>query len=43
MLDIKFIKENLELCKTAAINKGREVEWDELLKLDDKRRELIGA
>lgn len=42
MLDIKFIRDNLELCKTAAKNKNREVEWDALLKLDDKRRELIG-
>ncbi len=42
MLDIKFIRENLELCKTAAINKNREVEWDRLLELDEKRRELIG-
>ncbi len=42
MLDIKFIRENLELCKTAAVNKNREVEWDQLFKLDDKRRDLIG-
>ena len=40
MLDINFIKENLELCKTAAINKNREVEWDKLLKLDETRRKL---
>lgn len=42
MLDIKFIRENLEVCKQAAINKNREVEWDRLLGLDDKRRDLIG-
>lgn len=42
MLDIKFIRENLELCKTAAVNKNREVEWDKLLAADDKRRDLIG-
>ncbi len=42
MLDIKFIRENLELCKTAAKNKNREVEWGHLLALDDKRRALIG-
>lgn len=42
MLDIKFIRENLELCKQAAKNKNREVEWDRLLALDDRRRELIG-
>lgn len=43
MLDIKFIRENLELCKLAAVNKNRVVEWDELLGLDDKRRKLIGV
>ncbi len=42
MLDIKFIRENLELCKEAAVNKNREVDWDGLLGSDDKRRELIG-
>jgi seryl-tRNA synthetase len=41
MLDIKFIRENLELCKTAAKNKGRVVAWDELLSEDEKRRTLI--
>jgi seryl-tRNA synthetase len=41
MLDIKFIRENLELCKEAAKNKKRVVEWDKLLTLDEKRRELI--
>jgi seryl-tRNA synthetase len=41
MLDIKYIRENLDLCKTAAVNKNRVVDWDELLHLDDKRRELI--
>lgn len=40
MLDIKFIRENLELCKAAAVNKNRVVDWDRLLKLDDARREL---
>ena len=43
MLDIKFIRDNLEICKTAAKNKNRDVDWDGLLALDDKRRELIGA
>lgn len=41
MLDIKFIRENLALCKTAAKNKGRVVAWDELLAEDEKRRTLI--
>lgn len=42
MLDIKFIRENLELCKQAAKNKNRDVDWEGLLAQDDKRRELIG-
>ncbi|MDO8451772.1 MAG: serine--tRNA ligase [bacterium] len=42
MLDINFIRDNLDVCKTAAKNKNREVDWEMLLKLDDKRRELIG-
>jgi seryl-tRNA synthetase len=43
MLDIKFIRDNLEICIAAAKNKGRDVDWDGLLALDDKRRELIGT
>jgi len=42
MLDIQFIRQNLELCKEAAKNKNREVHWEKLLTLDDKRKELIG-
>ncbi|KKU88625.1 MAG: Serine-tRNA ligase [Candidatus Gottesmanbacteria bacterium GW2011_GWA2_47_9] len=42
MLDINYIRENLELVKQAAKNKNREVDWETLLKLDDRRRELIG-
>ena len=42
MLDIKYIRENLEVCKKAAKNKNRDVDWDGLLALDDKRRSLIG-
>lgn len=41
MLDINFIKDNLDLCKTAAKNKNREVEWGKLLSLDETRRKLI--
>lgn len=41
MLDIKFIRDNLDVCKQAAVNKNREVDWDSLLRLDDKRKELI--
>lgn len=42
MLDIKFIRENLELVKEAAKNKNREVDLDKLLVVDDRRRKLIG-
>lgn len=41
MLDIKFIRENLETVKKAAKDKNRQVDWNRLLELDDKRRELI--
>lgn len=41
MLDINFIRENLELVQTAAKNKNRDVDWNMLLSLDEKRRELI--
>jgi seryl-tRNA synthetase len=40
MLDINFIRNNLDLCREAAINKNREVDWVRLMSLDDKRREL---
>ena len=39
MLDIKFIRDNLDLCKQAAVNKNRVVDWDALLSLDEKRRD----
>lgn len=41
MLDIKFIRENLELVKLAAKNKNREVDWNQIIRLDDRRRVLI--
>lgn len=40
MLDIKFIRENIELVREAAQNKNRPVDLDRLLQLDDRRREL---
>ncbi|MBI4086528.1 serine--tRNA ligase [Candidatus Kaiserbacteria bacterium] len=42
MLDIKFIRENLELVKAGAIKKHIEVDLDALMALDEKRRELTG-
>lgn len=42
MLDIKYIRENLELCREAAKNKNRKVDFDKILSLDEKRKKLIG-
>lgn len=41
MLDIKFIRENKEIVKEAVKNKRGQVDIDELLELDKKRREII--
>ncbi|OGG01415.1 serine--tRNA ligase [Candidatus Gottesmanbacteria bacterium RBG_16_52_11] len=41
MLDIRFIRDNLETVKRAAVNKNRQVDWQRILELDDKRREFI--
>ncbi len=40
MLDIKFIRENLTIVKSAAEKKQIEVDFDRLLELDDERRTL---
>jgi seryl-tRNA synthetase len=42
MLDIKFIRENLDLVKEAAKKKHVNVDLDELMRLDDSRRALLG-
>lgn len=41
MLDIKYIRENKDLMKETVKNKGVDLDIDELLILDEKRRELI--
>jgi seryl-tRNA synthetase len=41
MLDINFIRENLKELEKVTKNKGIKLDYDKLLKLDDKRRELI--
>ena len=38
MLDIHFIRENLELVKDAIVKKNADVDIDQLLKLDDERK-----
>ncbi|MBY0539178.1 serine--tRNA ligase [Patescibacteria group bacterium] len=43
MLDIKFIRDNLELVKAGAVKKHISVDLDRLLVVDDKRRELMTA
>ena len=42
MLDIKYIKDNLEKIKEAAKNKNIQVDLDQLLDLDQKKRTLQG-
>ncbi len=42
MLDIKFIRENLEVVKAGAKKKHVEVDLDKLISIDDKRRALLG-
>lgn len=41
MLDINFIRDNLELVRTTSKNKKSDIDLDHLLELDTKRRELI--
>ena len=42
MLDINFIRENIDRVKTAAKAKNRTIDLDYLLILDDKRKTLQG-
>ena len=41
MLDIKFIRENLDLVKSAALKKHIKVDLDALVSLDEQRRTLL--
>jgi seryl-tRNA synthetase len=43
MLDIKFIRENLDIVKAAAVKKKITIDLDRLAALDDTRRELMTA
>lgn len=43
MLDIKFIRENLELVEKSAKEKGYKINIKEILKLDEKRREELST
>jgi len=42
MLDIKYIRENLEEVKSAIAKRGVNIDWEKLLKLDEDRRGLEG-
>ena len=41
MLDINFIRENIDIVKKAVSDKGVDIDIDELLEVDKKRRDLI--
>ncbi len=41
MLDIKFIRENLELVKQSLLNRNSKLNLDEILELDNSRRKLL--
>ncbi len=43
MLDLKFVRENPDIVKSAIQNKGDHADVDALLNLDETRRELIGT
>lgn len=43
MLDIKFIRENVDTVKEAARNKRFDVDIDRLLELDERRRDLLSS
>ncbi|MBU0709555.1 MAG: serine--tRNA ligase [Candidatus Omnitrophica bacterium] len=41
MLDIKFIRENLDLVKKSLKNRGSKIDLDSLIKIDDSRRKSL--
>ena len=41
MLDIKFIRSDLERVRQGARDKGFEVDLDRLVQLDDERKQLL--
>jgi len=41
MLDIRFIRENVELVRKAVKDKKESVDIDKLLQIDEKRRGII--
>jgi seryl-tRNA synthetase len=41
MLDINFIRENLDIVKFGAQKKHIDIDLDKLIEIDDKRREIL--
>ena len=41
MIDLKYIRENINEVKKSTKQKGCDVDFDSIIILDDKRRELI--
>ncbi|WP_456325728.1 serine--tRNA ligase [Desulfonauticus submarinus] len=41
MLDLKFVRKNLDVVKEALIKRNMDFQWDEFLSLDEERRSLI--
>ena len=41
MLDVKFIRENLDLVKKSAREKGYKIDVEEVLKVDDERKKVL--
>ena len=41
MLDVKFIRENLELVEKSTKEKGYKINVKEVLELDDKRKAVL--
>ncbi|MCC6699412.1 MAG: serine--tRNA ligase [Candidatus Hydrogenedentes bacterium] len=41
MIDVKFLRENIEALKTALANRGSDIDLDAVLQLDGRRRELV--
>lgn len=41
MIDIKYIRENLEEVKKAIEKRGAQIDWEKLIKLDNERRDIL--
>ena len=41
MLDLRFVRDNLDTVKQAAINKNEQVDINQFINLDSRRREIL--